>query len=188
MGEQQEAYNTYEELIAALRSLCRESNSGTMYIATPDNQFARIVLKDGAITSLSFRTKHGAEALPLIRSIPAGRFKFSPGQVAVDAESSLPPDYDAIAFLCADLAPVETAAKNGLSRAALAQAPKLIETALADFLGPIAPMVCEEHLLKHGVPQTSQALRDFVDALAREIGDPAKARRFRAAVLGALGN
>ena len=186
MGEQQEAYNTYEELIAALRSLCRESKSGTMYIATPDNQFARIVLKDGAITSLSFRTKHGAEALPLIRSIPAGRFKFSPGQLAVDAESSLPPDYDAIAFLCADLVP-DAAAKNGLARAALTRAPKLIETALADFLGPIASMVCEEHLLKHGPPQTSQALHDFLDALAREIGDPAKARRFRTAVLTALG-
>lgn len=185
MGEQQEAYNTYAELIAALQSLCRENNSGTMYIATPDNQFARIVLKDGAITSLSFRTKHGAEALPLIRGIPAGRFKFSPGQVTVDAEHSLPPDYDAIAFLAADVG-ATTAAKTGLSRAALAQAPKIIEGALAEFLGPIASVVCEEYLLKHGTPQTSEALHDCLNALMREIGDPAKARRFRAAVLAAL--
>lgn len=186
MGEQQEAYNTYEELIAALKSLCRESNSGTMYIATPDNQFARIVLKDGAITSLSFRTKHGAEALPLIRGIPAGRFKFSPGQVAIDAEHSLPPHYDAIAFLSADVGPAMSAAKNGVSRAALAQAPKVIENALADFLGPIASIVCEEYLLKHGTPQTSEALHHCLDVLMREIGDPAKARRFRTAVLAAL--
>ena len=187
MGEQQEAYNTYAELIAALQSLCRENNSGTMYIATPDNQFARIVLKDGAITSLSFRTKHGAEALPLIRGIPAGRFKFSPGQIAVDTEHSLPPDYDAIALLAADVGATAPAAKNALSRAALAQAPKIIEAALADFLGPIASMVCEEYLLKHGTPQTNEALHDCLNALMREIGDPAKARRFRTAVLAALG-
>lgn len=178
-GEEYQAYNTYNELIAALKSLCRARDSGTMYIATPDNQFARIVLKDGEIISLSFRTKNGAEALPLIRGIAGGRFKFSAGQMSADEEHMLPAGFDAMRLLVSD----EVGAGGGADRAVpadrMVRAPKIIEQQLAEFLGPIAGIVCEEYLTKLGAPRSTTDLNDLLEALAREIGDPIKARRFK---------
>ena len=184
MTDDFQAYNTYAELMQALKSLAREASSGTMFIATPDNQFARIVLREGHVVSLSFRTKHGAEALPLIRDIRAGRFKFSAGQVAVDDSSALPTNRDVLRLLLGDHAHAGPAQAVPADR--LAQMPRIAERVLAEYLGPIAGVVCEEHLGKLGVPREATDAADFIEALAREVRDPAHARSFRERVWSAL--
>lgn len=184
MADNFEAYNTYAELMQALKSLCRAASNGTMFIATPENQFARIVLRAGDVVSLSFRTKHGAEALPLIRGIRAGRFKFSEGQVAVDEGTAVASNDDVLRQLMGDHA------QNGSGRAIpadrLVQMPRIAERVLAEFLGPIAGIVCEEHLGKFGAPRDANAASDFIEALAREVRDPAQARSFREQVWAQL--
>lgn len=185
MADDFQAYNTYAELMQALKSLCREASSGTMFIATPDNQFARIVLREGQVVSLSFRTKHGVEALPLIRGIRAGRFKFSAGQVAVDDNAPLAGNgTDVLRLLLGDHA--QGGPMHAIPADRLVQIPRIAERVLAEFLGPIAGVVCEEHLGKLGAPREAAAAADFIDALAREVRDPAHARRFREQVWGAL--
>lgn len=185
MSDEFQSYNTYAELMRALKSLCREGSSGTMFIATPDNQFARIALREGQVVSLSFRTKHGAEALPLIRDIRAGRFKFSAGQVAIDEKTAIAGNgTDVLRLLLGEHA------QNGPAQAIpadrLVQIPRIAERVLAEFLGPIAGVVCEEHLGKLGAPREPAAAADFIEALAREVADPAQARRFREQVWSAL--
>lgn len=185
MADDFQSYSTYAELMRALKSLCREASSGTMFIATPDNQFARIALRDGDVVSLSFRTKHGAEALPLIRGIRAGRFKFSAGQVTVDAHAKMPGNgADVLQLLLGDQA--HGASARPVPADKLVQMPRIAERVLAEFLGPIAGVVCEEHLGKLGAPRDAASAADFVEALAREVSDPAHARRFREQVWSAL--
>lgn len=186
-GQEYQAYNTYGELIAALKSLCLERNSGTLYIATPDNHFARVVLKGGDIVALSFRAKHGIEAVALIRGITGGRFKFSPGQVNVDADHVLPSGYDVMRVLAADAAFEEAAPRRAVAADKLVSAPRVIEQQLAEFLGPMSTIVCEEQLAKLGAPRNVGELSTLLEALAREIGDPAKARRFKDQVWAKLG-
>lgn len=185
MADDFQSYSTYAELMRALKSLCREASSGTMFIATPDNQFARIALRDGNVVSLSFRTKHGTEALPLIRGIRAGRFKFSAGQVAVDDNAALAGNgADVLRVLLGDQA--HSGPARAIPADRMVQIPRIAERVLAEFLGPIASVVCEEHLGKLGAPRQGAAAADFIDALAREVRDPAHARRFREQVWGAL--
>ncbi len=183
--EQYQAYNTYSELMGALKSLSREQSSGTMYIATPDNQFARVVLKGGEPVALSFRGKGGKEAVPLIRSIAAGRFKFSPGQTSADADHFVPQGYDVLGAL--SIAPPELAEINrSLPPDLLAMAPKIAQEELATMLGPIAMFVWEEHMKRFGTPRHSADVHDLLDALGREIGDPIKVRTFKDAVWARL--
>lgn len=185
MADDFQSYSTYAELMQALKSLAREASSGTMFIATPDNQFARIVLRDGHIVSLSFRTKHGVDALPLIRNIRAGRFKFSAGQVTVDDEAALPANgADVLRQLLGDHA--HSGPARAIPADRLVQMPRIAERVLAEFLGPIAGVVCEEHLGKLGAPREAAAAVDFIEALAREVRDPAHARSFREQVWSAL--
>lgn len=185
MAEDFQAYNTHAELMQALKSLARQACSGTLFIATPDNQFARIVLREGQVVSLGFRTKHGVDALPLIRGIRAGRFKFSAGQVAVDDGTALPATGgDVLRLLLGDQAQAGQARAIPADR--LVQMPRIAERVLAEFLGPIAGVVCEEHLGKLGAPRESAAAMDFIEALAREVRDPAQARSFREQIWSAL--
>lgn len=177
MSEEFKSYNTYAELMQALKSLCREASNGTMFIATPENQFARIVLRAGKVVSLSFRTKHGAEALPLIRDIRAGRFKFSEGQVAIDEGTEVEGHSDVLRLLMGDHA--HNGAARHIPADRLVQMPRIAERVLAEFLGPIAGIVCEEHLGKVGAPRDASEAVDFIEALAREVRDPAQARSFR---------
>lgn len=185
MADDFQSYNTYTELMQALKSLCREASSGTMFIATPDNQFARIALRDGHVVSLSFRTKHGAEALPLIRDIRAGRFKFSAGQVAADDDAALVgKGVDLLQQLLGDHAHGGRA--HAIPAHRLVQMPRIAERVLAEFLGPIAGVVCEEHLGKLGAPREAAAAADFIEALACEVRDPVQARHFREQLWAAL--
>ena len=186
-GDEYQAYSSYNELMVVLVRFCREGRSGTMYIATPTNQFARIVLDRGTIVALSFRSQHGTDALPSIRGIPGGRFKFSAGQTHIDAKHALPADYNPLQMLCAGTAS-RAAPRGALPADGLAPALRMIERQLAEFLGPIAGIVCEEQLGKLGPPRKTEDLCGLLDALASEIRDPAKARRFHDQVWAKLAN
>ncbi len=61
----------------------------------------------------------------------------------------------------------------------------LIERELAEFLGPMAPLICDEHLTgRTGLGP--QEINKLVEAIAGEIGDPAKEAQFTQRVLSQL--
>ena len=58
----------------------------------------------------------------------------------------------------------------------------LIERELAEFLGPMAPLICDEHLAgRTGLGP--QEISKVVESIAGEIGDPAKEAQFKQWVL-----
>ena len=76
---------SFGELVKELSGLCAAQRTGTMFIATTDNQSARIGLHEGAIVSVVFRTRRGLEAADHLRKITGGRFSFS------ETRSPMPP-------------------------------------------------------------------------------------------------
>src|SRR5256885_2892154 len=66
----------YRQIVTELAALCRAQRTGTLFIATTDNQSARIGLREGEISSLAFRNQRGFEALISLRKIVAGRIHF----------------------------------------------------------------------------------------------------------------
>ncbi|HEX9126473.1 MAG TPA: hypothetical protein VF948_08705 [Methylomirabilota bacterium] len=176
-----------------LGALCAAKRTGTMFIATTDNHSARIGLVLGEITSLAFRAQRGMQALDHLRKVSAGRFSFSDTVMDKGMPSDLPDTVDVLALLVGDEpalpqprpmpAPVSVLLAGDTP---LARAREAIEAELTEFVGPIAPLLCREHMARAaaaGPPWDWQAL---VDAVAHEIGDRAKEERFKHQALARL--
>lgn len=194
----------YGQLLTELGALCSAKRTGTMFIATTDNQSARIGLRQGEIVSLVFRTRRGLEALDHIRKITAGRFSFSDAVVDRVSSTDLPYTADLLALLSGDDSPPPQAAPAAPAAEAprptaprpaslvpvagsqLAKAQAVIEAELTEIVGPIAPLLCREHIARAvaaGPPWDFPAL---VEAVSREIGDRVKEDRFKQKTLDRL--
>ena len=62
----------------------------------------------------------------------------------------------------------------------------MIESELTEFVGPIAPLLCREHIARAAAAGPPWDWRELVEAVAREIGDSAKEDRFKQQVLARL--
>jgi len=196
---------SYGELVKELGALCAANRTGTMFIATTDNQSARIGLRKGEIVSVVFRTRRGLEAADHLRKITGGRFSFS--KTIVDRESSddLPPTSALLALLAGEASPLPPshppgpppsasrpatpaapAATSAATPAALSRAQSTIEAELMEFVGPIASVLCREHIARAASAGPPFDWTALVDAIAREIGDGAKEERFKQQVLARL--
>jgi len=196
---------SYGELVKELGALCAANRTGTMFIATTDNQSARIGLREGEIVSVVFRTRRGLEAADHLRKITGGRFSFS--KTIVDRESSddLPPTSALLALLAGEASPLPPshppgpppsasrpatpaapAVTSAATPAALSRAQSTIEAELMEFVGPIASVLCREHIARAASAGPPFDWTALVDAIAREIGDGAKEERFKQQVLARL--
>jgi len=192
----------YGQLLSELGALCSAQRTGTMFIATSDNQSARIGLRQGQIVSLVFRTQRGLEAIDHIRKITAGRFSFSDALVDRDASADLPGTPDLLVWLSGDAPPTPAAPSAPLAAPAprsaapaadqpatsppLARVQATIEAELTEFVGPIAPLLCREHIARAAAAGPPWDFAALVAAVAREIGDRAKEDRFRQQALARL--
>lgn len=68
----------------------------------------------------------------------------------------------------------------------LARARAVIESELTEFVGPIAPLLCREHMARTAAAGPPWDWRELVEAVAREIGDRAKEDRFKQQTLARL--
>jgi len=187
----------YRQLMTELAALCAAKRTGTMFVATTDNHSSRIGLRQGDIVSLVFRNQRGLEALDHIRKITAGRFSFSDAVVDKGTQADLPHTADLLALLLGEespLPPPASAAPRTPAAAAtppvehpqLARAQAVIESELTEFVGPIAPLLCREHLARAAAAGPPWDWRELVEAVAREIGDRAKEDRFKQQTLTRL--
>lgn len=176
-----QAYVPFTDLVAALAQWSRERRTGTVYVATDSNNAAQINLVEGEITFLVFKSKQGANALPLMQTIESCRFRFAEGVVAAPSRQALPPT-DVILKQLAHSArsarpePVASAAQTISS-----EAKTVIQRALADYIGPMVAIVCAEHF------EQARDLESTIDALACEIPNPQHAIRFKEGVSRKLG-
>lgn len=192
----------YAELLSQLGALCSARRTGTMFIATTDNQSARIGLSEGEIVSLVFRTQRGLEAIDHIRKITAGRFSFSDTVVDRVACADLPGTPDLLGLLAGSNPPPPPAASPARPEAAprtiapartppaagpqIASAQAVIEAELTEFVGPIAPLLCREHIARAIAAGPPWDLPALVEAVSHEIGDRAKEDRFKQQALARL--
>src|SRR6266481_857931 len=190
----------YSRLMAEVAALCAAKRTGTMFIATTDNQSARIGLRQGEIVSLVFRTQRGLEALDHIRKITAGRFTFSDAVVDRVSSADLPGTSDLLEMLSGVDAPPPAATPRSVSSVParaiapaaappvgqLAKVQAVIEAELTEFVGPIAPLLCREHVARAAAAGPPLDLPALVEAVSHEIGDRAKEDRFRQQALARL--
>jgi hypothetical protein len=184
----------YRQIVTELAALCRAQRTGTLFIATTDNQSARIGLREGEISSLAFRNQRGLEAIIQLRKIVAGRINFTDAVMDRGPRGDLPMTVDLLAMLGTDDFPpiVPTRPEPdppppaSAADAQLTRAQAVIEAELTEYLGPMAVVICREHIARAAAAGPPHDVRQIVEALAREIGDRAKEERFRQQVLARL--
>ncbi|MCP4338375.1 MAG: hypothetical protein GY799_05670 [Desulfobulbaceae bacterium] len=113
-------------------------------------------------------------------TISVGRYRFQEGSVS--RRDSLPSTENILQSLIggqqvADQAGERISAGPGLSQ----EQKDVLETCLAGYIGPMAGIICEDHL------DVVADLPAAIEALAAEISSPGHAEKFRAKVLAALG-
>lgn len=189
----QEEFTPFPEIVSELERLCREKRTGVLFLATKANRSAQIMLDEGEIVFLYFFNKRGREALQLMAEISAGRFRFQEGSI-IAKRMDLPSTADILRFLAGqevdDKQQTGTGGKSAGSQkgirasggiVALTDAQRsLLEESLASFIGPMASIICEEHL------DTVSDVVAAVEALAAEIPSENQAAQFRTEVLEKL--
>lgn len=188
MAEQPTALS-YAQVMDEVRRACVEKRTGTMMIATHDNQLARIVLQDGEIVSIAYGLKSGRDAIPLLKGIKEARVKFSQGKVGGElGTGNLPSTPDIMRLLGGDRRSADGPAARSLTVDQLSKALPVIEAQLVEFLGPLANIVWNEHVDRVGKPVTASKVRALIDELAKEIGDPTKIQSFKEQVWQKIGS
>jgi len=168
---------TYGQLIAEVRRLCAQNQTGRVFITTSDNHSVSFGLQKGAIVALSFRNQTGLEALAAIQRVHKGSLSFSSG-LPPKPQPGLPPTSKLLSLLqSAATDPVDAAdAAQRPVNEAVARSRAVIETELTEYLGPMARIVVDEHVA------AAHDLTDFIDSLAAELNDPAKSATFKTRV------
>lgn len=178
----------HEQLIAELRSLCAAKRSGTMFIITTENHTAQFILREGEIVGLSYRLIRGPDALPLMRTFEGGRYRFE-GETFAQTDPRLPATPDLLALLVPEHTavmerpPAQLATSGGEAHDRIRL---LIERELAEFLGPMAGLVCQEYLAQGSHLDSRKDVSRLVEAIAKEIGDPTKEGHFKERILSQL--
>ncbi len=173
-------YIPFPEIISELKKLCTQRVTGTVFIATKANRSAQVIIDKGEIVFIYFFNKRGEEALELMSTIRAGRYRFQEG--AVTRRSPLPSTDAILQSLLSGQKVTDQVVEKRLTGPGLSQEQKnILESCLAGYIGPMAGIICEDHL---GVASDLQAA---IDALAAEIPSPEQAEKFRAMVLEKLG-
>jgi hypothetical protein len=169
-------------LVEELRRLCAGKRGGTLYFATMNRRLVQVGLEEGEIVALSYQNEHGTPALDLLcaSDVEPGVSRFAEG-AARGSRLPLPPTAEILARLEARPAP---GPRRAGSRAAGALTPEIravVAEELTELIGPIAGLLCRDVW-----PRVS-TLDAALDALSRELPDPARAGEFRASVLRRLG-
>ena len=177
----------FSEIVSDLRRLSESGATGAVFVVTSDNQGAQFFLEQGKFVYLYYANRMGLDALGEMAAIRSGRYRFRPGGVPLQ-RLQLPET----GMILAALEGARDGASLGLSggepqsvatgATTLTQARKqVLQGCLAEFVGPIAAMLCEEHFA------SAPDLDSAIDALARELSSETQSQQFSAMARARLG-
>ncbi|WP_163338424.1 DUF4388 domain-containing protein [Desulfopila sp. IMCC35008] len=185
----EETYIPFRDLVNELEQLCSAQKTGVFFIATKANRSAQLMMEDGKIVFIYFFNKRGRDGLKLMTQIKAGRFRFQEGPINAKP-MDLPPTPEIIDFLrsaasgteaegIADTVEAPSLKKTDEPTASSAGAgltpdqKDKLEDLLAVYIGPMAAIICEDHL------DTAPDLNTAIEALASEVPSADQAASFR---------
>jgi hypothetical protein len=174
-----DGFLSYDALIRELGRLCQEGCTGTLFIATSDNHALRVVLQRGEITHVIARGQIGMAAVASIKQVAGGRVTYSDTVIDGGMPHSLPPTAELLAMLGESERTVGAGVDTAPLLASLDQGRAIIESELAECLGPMAAMVYEEVVARIGHVGGPTTFKATIDQLGDELRHPAKADRFK---------
>lgn len=183
-----------KEIVWNLRHICDGGDTGTFSLATRENHYASISIKDGQIIGVTYRQFKGPAALENIRKVSAGHYTFAPGVLRHnEVDASLPSSKALFEYLgIGEIKPVSAARINGPasktepSEDRNGAARQAIEVEATEYLGLMAAIICEEHFARVGNFNSEENLQRVLEGIAGEVGDKAKGEEFKKGVITRL--
>lgn len=190
-----------DELVSILRGLCARGHSGWVTLITDDNRMGQLYFLRGKITFAACHGRRGREAVIILRTLQRARFSLEQSWTLSGVELTLP-TFIIIDFLSGRIEnlpesgnqpppwPGETrGGPRKTSRPALitagtgvpAHAKARLESLLAIYIGPMAGIICGDHIAD------AVDLETLALSLAAEIPAPEQAARFRSDVAREFG-
>jgi hypothetical protein len=186
---------TYPELISEIRRLSLDKQNGTIFISSTDGHVARIVLDKGIITYLIFDSNYsGSEAIPHIQTIKLARLQFVGGTFESYQAGTLPSTKEifeqlsAVKIIPEKSSDFPTSTKiipNNYSSAStdINKAIEYIKIILADYIGPIANVLCDDYLQQIKPSNTKSDITVMIETLAIEIEGTENQEEFKKKIL-----
>ena len=157
-------------LAGEIRQLCAGGASGTLFVTTEDNHSVRIVVEAGNIVSLAAGRLKGAAVIARLKASGVLRYRFQrdmvmrmPGDDGVPLAALVEEDAE---LLC----PATVEPEIG------AEVLEMIRNEAVECMGPMANMICTDHLQNI---TTSEGMAAAINAISAEMGDIALAREFQ---------
>jgi hypothetical protein len=188
---------TYEGLVGLMESMVNNRESGALYLRTDTNHSICIGISQGNIEALVAGPRRGLAAIKTILSMSSGSCRRDDTPIAFHA-GDLPPTAEILQILKSHRQ--ETAAGGDepiikVNGSSLLETPidtqQCMETLCAllhDYLGPVAPLICED-LTQGGASLNTQAeLDEAIVQLAAEIESTTESEEFLARAREQLAN
>jgi hypothetical protein len=173
---------TYEGFLNLIESMVERKESGTVYIRTNTNHSVFVGLNKGHIEAFTSGPKHGLEAITTILQMSHGSCRRNDTVLTFHA-CDLPSTSDILLLLQNRSLQPMGQESPGPSPAPGAQidsrsATKILCDLLHDYVGPVAPIICEDVIDNGAKIRTSADLESAIGSLAEEIDSSAEAAEF----------
>jgi hypothetical protein len=161
-----------KELLSALEDLCRNRSSGMLIAVTEENHHVRIGLQKGEIVHLATHRLHGGAAVQVVVTSSYRSFNFTPGS-ELQVQQDVPATelfVNALRNGKFDESEADfsvTPEPSGIAAGTL----RVIGEELAEYLGPIAPVLVGE--LKN-----EPSVKAVLQKLLKELPTPAAKEAF----------
>lgn len=168
----------YPGLYQLVADLVARKRTATLFGRTDANRSVLIAVQGGAIISLMCAGKRGRSAIAALRSVKALSYRIE-DTVAMTGGPDMPPTAEILYAMRPGTTPPEgtTADHSVLAAAQQGDGPRICQL-LAEFVGPIAPVLCSEAIGAVGGLGGPTQREQVIYALAREIDDQAETAHF----------
>jgi hypothetical protein len=188
----------YQQLVEELVRHCEEGMSGTIFLSLVNGESARLVLNNGVIRWVAYGELRGEQAFDAIAGIDKARFNFNPSLKMTIGEQQLPttlsllkrlykkniPATDVLTdepkpAVTATVSPANPPSSPPEDRPfSLQHIHKTLEKEAAQYLGPMAKVLCANYLNDLPSQLSHSEVRDVINALIHDINDDEKEQLF----------
>ena len=182
-----EDYLSFSQLLDLLTELVDARQSGTLFIRSDSNHIITIGLDKGHIIALLYGAKRGNNAIPMIRQIHSGSYRFESDVLSGIHQELLSTPEILNRLRSGDgnepLNPVvhETSlTSGGISRQKRDRLCRQLKELLGEYLGPIAQTVFDDAVAESGAfYATPEQAKAFIQKLTQDIDNPKEVEEFR---------
>lgn len=168
----------YPGLYRLVADLVAQRRTATLFGKTDANRSVMIAVQRGEIVSLICAGKRGRSAIAALRSVNALSYRIE-DTAAMAGGAETPPTAEILYALRPGVEPPAgaTPAPTALAATQQGDGPRICQL-LAEFVGPIAPVLCSEAIGAVGGLGGLTEREQVIYALAKEIDDQAEATHF----------